>query len=67
MDKEITQLFKKLEFDSYMLEQAAPDMSDEKNSNQILILIGLVVIGFSVYWACKYYKTPNELIYQESD
>ena len=67
MDKEITQLFKKLEFDSYLLEQDVPDMLDEKNSSQILVLIGLVIIGVSIYWGYKYYRTPNELIDQESD
>ena len=67
MNKEITQLFQKLEFDSYLLEQAASDISDEKNSNQILVVLGLVIIGVSVYWGYKYYSTSIELIYQESD
>ena len=67
MDKELTQLFQELEFDSYLVEQDAPDMMDEKNSNQILVVLGLVIIGVSVYWGYKYFRTPNELINQESE
>ena len=67
MNIEITQLFKKLEFDSYLLEQDVPDMLDEKNSSQILVFIGLVIIGVSVYWGYKYFRTSNDLIGQEFD
>jgi len=43
------------------------NISNNKSSNQILVVLGIVIIGVSVYWGYKYYRTSIELIDQESD
>jgi len=66
MDKEITQLFQKLESNNYMLEQAVPDTSSKnKVPIEVFYVIGFVV-GIGLIMVVKKYIVTQSRSEQES-
>jgi hypothetical protein len=66
MDKEITQLFQKLESNNYLLEQAVPDTtSKNKVPIEVFYVIGFVV-GIGLIMVVKKYIVTQSRSEQES-
>jgi len=66
MDKEITQLFQKLESNNYLLEQAVPDTtSKNKVPIEVFYVIGFVV-GIGLIMVVKKYIVTQSGSEQES-
>jgi multisubunit Na+/H+ antiporter MnhB subunit len=66
MDKEITQLFQKLESNNYLLEQTVPDTSSKnKVSIEVFYVIGFVV-GIGLIMVVKKYIVTQSRSEQES-
>ncbi len=44
-----------------------PDVSSGKTIKQVLVVLGIVTIGISVYWGYRHFKAKNKLREQESE